>query len=406
MISEIEAKKPVSRAQLPETFLTALYRCQAPYRGCGHGCVYCDGRAEKFYVEGDFERDIVVRTNIAQAARASIDGLVTAREWGAICIGSGVTDVYQPLEAERGLTRRTLEVLSETGLPLVILTKSSLVKRDFDILSRFPRVLLIMTVTGVDEKIVSLVEPGAPCTAERLETLRLARKKGFMTGIMAMPLLPGPDESDMQTAQLFSAAANCGAGFVWPGGLTLRPGRQKDLFMNLVEHHWPDQLQQYRQLYARERPSGMPNSETYGPRARAWHHSLIKAGIPPMIPHSQHCKLLSPPDSLFVLLCHMQELYSKAGVDIRPLAQASARYTDWLKTERTALRRRRIPVCCSDPFPVTRVLEQKLFDLLEKDKAAGFASLTGNRRLTELARKIIVDGQTFDYCRLSAGQSQ
>lgn len=406
MISEIEAKNPISRAQLPETFLTALYRCQAPYRGCGHGCVYCDGRAEKYYVEGDFERDIVVRTNIAQAARSSIAGLVTVREWGAICIGSGVTDVYQPLEAERGLTRGTLEVLSETGLPLVILTKSSLVKRDFDILARFPRVLLIMTVTGVDEKIVSLVEPGAPPAAERLETLRHAREAGFMTGIMAMPILPGTGDSDQQTNQLFASAAHCGAGFVWPGGLTLRPGRQKDLFMNLVEQHWPDQLQRYRQLYARERASGMPNSETYGPRARAWHHSLIRAGIPPMIPHNQYRELLSPPDSLFVLFCHMQDLYTKAGVDIRPLTQAAGRYADWLKTERTALRRGRIPVCCSDPFPVTRILEEKLFDLLEKNEAAGFASLTGNRRLTELARKITVDGQIFDYCRLSAEPGQ
>ena len=95
--TEIEAKSGLSRARLPDAFLVSLYRALAPYRGCGHGCAYCDGRAERYYVDGDFERDIAVRRNLPE--RVALD-VAASREYGAVCIGSGVTDVYQP--AERG----------------------------------------------------------------------------------------------------------------------------------------------------------------------------------------------------------------------------------------------------------------------------------------------------------------
>ena len=111
MIRTIEAKTGVSRALFAEPFLVSFYRALAPYRGCGHACRYCDGRAERYYVEGDFERDIAVRTNLPELVAADVESGKMAKEWGAVCIGSGVTDVYQPLEEKLGLTRRTLEAL-------------------------------------------------------------------------------------------------------------------------------------------------------------------------------------------------------------------------------------------------------------------------------------------------------
>ena len=107
-VQTIEAKTGLSKGMFPEPFLVALYRAQAPYRGCAHGCQYCDGRAEKYYVEGDFEKDICVRANLPGLVASDVAAGTAAREYGAVCIGSGVTDVYQPIERELELTRRTL----------------------------------------------------------------------------------------------------------------------------------------------------------------------------------------------------------------------------------------------------------------------------------------------------------
>ena len=237
--SSIEAKTCLSRAPLPDAFLVSLYRALAPYRGCGHGCMYCDGRAEKYYVEGDFARDIAVRENLAELAARDAAAGFTAREYGAICIGSGVTDVYQPLERELGLTRRTLEALAETGVPIVILTKSDLILRDFDVLARFPHALVIVTVTTVNGTDAVRLEPGASTPDRRIAVVREAKARGFSSGVMAMPLCPGISDSDESVTAVLSAAKDAGADFVYPGGLTLRPGCQKDLFLSLVDAHYP-----------------------------------------------------------------------------------------------------------------------------------------------------------------------
>ena len=173
----IEAKSGITRAPLPDPFFACLYRCLAPYRGCAHACRYCDGRAEKYYVEGDFERDIAARTNLSELVAKNVEAGLAAREFGAIGLGSGVTDVYQPIERELGLTRRVLEALVPTALPIVILTKSDLILRDFDILARFPRALVMVTVTTTDPEKARILEPGASPPDQRLEVIRRARKR-------------------------------------------------------------------------------------------------------------------------------------------------------------------------------------------------------------------------------------
>ncbi len=224
------AKTGLARAALPDTFLVSLYRATAPYRGCGHGCRYCDGRAEKYYVDGDFERDIIVRENVAEAVARDVADGVALRESGAVALGSGVTDVYQPIEKELGLTRKTIEALVPTGLPIGVLTKSDLVLRDFDLFAKFPAAFVAVTITTMDERLAALLEPGAPPPEARIEVIRRARAAGFHAGIMAMPMCPGIDDDEESFARVAEAAKEAGAEFVYPGGVTLRPGRQKDFF--------------------------------------------------------------------------------------------------------------------------------------------------------------------------------
>jgi DNA repair photolyase len=436
-ILPIESKTGISKAALPETFMTSLYRSQATYRGCAHGCRYCDGRAEKYYVEGDFDRDIAARTNLPDLVARDVAGGAFAREWGAIGIGSGVTDVYQPCEREVGLTRRTIEAMidADTGkadVPFVILTKSDLILRDFDLIAKFPKALVIVTVTTTDPDVARIIEPGASLPAARLEVVRRAKEAGFFSGVMAMPLCPGITDTDESTTRLFDAAAESGADFVYPGGLTIRPGRQKELFVSTVAGHWRDRLPLYDFVYRENRPSGMPLLSYAAPLAQKWDRELVGRNMPQLIPHRVYRELLSPADSLFVLFCHMGHLYDMRGVDTKPLKSAVDRYADWLRTERAALRRKRATES-GVRFPVTEALTKKLEELCGKktesaatqridapldlfgdpenhrarDSGAPDARETtlegilGNGKLAGLAARIVLDGACFDYSSLS-----
>lgn len=397
----IEAKTALGKGPLAEPFLVSLYRVTAPYRGCGHGCRYCDGRAEKYYVEGDFERDISVRANLPELAARDVAGGIAAKEFGAACIGSGVTDVYQPLERELGLTRRTLEALVPARLPIVILTKNALILRDFDILAKFPRVLVIVTVTTVNEAHAALLEPGASSPAERLAVVARAKEAGFMAGIMAMPFCPGISDSSESVGAVIDAAEQAGTDFVYPGGLTLRPGKQKDAFLTLVDESFPERRPLYDELYRENRQSGVPLVQRSAPLAREWDRLLRSRQMPQMIPHSVYRELLSPADSLFVLFCHMENLFSLRGVDTRPLHAATERFAEWVKEERTALRRKRITVVTSDPFPVSRILDEKLATLCATPDS--LARVIGNRKLAELGHEI-ANGAIFDYSSLACSK--
>ena len=394
---EIEARTGVSRAQMPNAFMIALHRALAPYRGCAHACTYCDGRAEKYFVEGDFERDIAVRRGLPERIAQDVAEGAPLREFGAIAMGSGVTDIYQPLEAELGLTRQMLEALLPVGNPVSLQTKSALILRDFDLLARFPKVMVAVTLTTLDPEAAAHLEPGASLPAERLEVIRRAREAGFHAGVLAMPLCPGIGDGDAEVAALLAAAKQAGAEFVWPGGLTLRPGRQKETYMTMLAEHWPTLSEHYAQAFGENRPSGMPLAA----HSRAFEQRVTRlmaaSGLPALPPESVHRDLLCRADSLFVFFNHMQTLYRQRGVDTRPLRAATDAYGQWLRETRSSLRRKRIAVLPGDPFPLTRIVDERLAELCA---GPGFAQICGNKKLARLARAIVIDGRSFDYVRL------
>ena len=398
-LSRIEAKTGLSRGGLPDCFFTTLYRSLAPYRGCAHACAYCDGRAERYFVEGDYGREIAVRENLPGMIRKSVEGGIAVGEFGAIGMGSGVTDVYQPIEAELGVTRAALEALLPTGLPIVILTKNALIMRDFDLLAKFPKALVIVTVTTMDPALAAILEPGASEPSERLEVVRRAREAGFLSGVMAMPLCPGLSDTSASTDLLFTACRDAGAQFVYPGGLTLRPGRQKDHFMSVLSQNYPSLTERYRDVYAENRQSGMPKIAAVQPLMKDWNRRLSDMGMPCMIPHSIYRELLCAPDSLFVLLCHLDHLYSMRGVDTRPLRAATDRYAAWLSGARTSLRRKRIPHNPADPFPVSRILSERLAQLCRESDS--LADMLGNAKLAGLVAPIVSGKAFFDYPSLA-----
>ncbi len=131
---------------------------------------------------------------------------------------------------------------------------------------------------------------------------------------------------------------------------------------------------------------------------------LREKSIEQMIPYRVYRDLLSPPDAIFVLLAHMESLYARRGVDVRPLRAASLRYAAWLKEERTALRRKRVVVAPSDPFPLTRILTEKFCELAASREA--LARLLRNERLAELVGELARPDRVFDYDSLKVASER
>ncbi len=223
-------------ADLPDTFTHSLYKV-APYKGCAHGCKYCDGRAERYYFEGIFEKDIEIRGYLPD--RLALE-LPNVRERGMIAFGSGVTDPYQPEEGRQRLMGRCAELLESDmnpGLPALVMTKSALVLRD---LAQWKRLnekagfILLVSLATLDENLRRAMEPGASPIQERLEALRAFRREGCSVGVLAMPLLPHLSDSRTSICALLEACASIPVDFIMPAGLTLRPGRQKDCYLNAL----------------------------------------------------------------------------------------------------------------------------------------------------------------------------
>lgn len=385
---EVIAPRALRKGALPDSFTRALYSC-APYRGCAHGCRYCDGRAEKYYVEGDFEKDIDIRTNLPDLLRTELPPL---RDRGMISLGSGVTDAYQPAEAERRITEQCLQPLIDKGWPVLVITKSALIQRDLDrwrLVNEAGGFLLFMTVTGTDEDIRRVMEPRAAEYRERFETLALFRSAGIETGALAMPIQPGLGDDDESLTRLFGALKETGVSFIMPGGLTLRPGRQKDLYLRTISEFRPDLVKTYRRLYAEERPSGAPIAAATRAFAARCAAVLRGIGLPWTLPHKSYSRLLPVHDALRVLYRDMVELYAGRGIATGPLKSAADRYDAWLKTTRSEFRRRRtLPPCW---------LEDRIRNAVELGE---MERVLDNPKLSTFTKEIVSGGHTFDYLDL------
>jgi DNA repair photolyase len=179
-----------------------------------------------------------------------------------IGVCGGVSDGYQPAENEHEVTRRVLETLLDFGMPAFVLTKSDLVLRDLELLREIHERAFtnaMFTITLNDEATQKVFEPRASTTSERFDALKEVRKAGLFGGVMATPLIPGIGDSIENIRGLAKEAKKAGAEFIQFGGMTLKPGRQKDYFLNVVKKRYPEQLELIRNVYADDHPYGQPN---------------------------------------------------------------------------------------------------------------------------------------------------
>ena len=290
------------------------------YRGCEHDCIYCDGRAETYRVEGDFAADAVYKENAVEVLTRELDPRRRRKEFrpGYLFIGGGISDSWLPAEKELRLTRRVLELLKVFPDPLLVLTKSSLVLRDLDLLTalnRECRVTVAVSLSTVDEEKAAVLEPGASSPRERLEVIRRARDAGLGAGVMLMPVVPLVTDSPQDLDNSYRSAREAGAQFVCPGPMTLKRGRQKDFFMNAAVHRFPDAVAGYGTVYdAASDRWGSPSGtylEYFGPLV---HQTALRYGLPRRIPASLFPNNLTIAERAGVILDQMDSLMRERGL--------------------------------------------------------------------------------------------
>jgi len=211
-----------------------------PYRGCEHGCVYCYARPSHEYLGWsaglDFESRIMVKTDAPELLRTAF----SSPRWEPQVVAlSGNTDCYQPAERRFELTRRCLEVFWEFRNPVAIVTKSALVLRDLDLLSRLAAENLVqvaISLTSLDGELARRLEPRAAQPARRLAAIRELASAGIPVAVMVAPVIPGLNDEEIPA--LLAAAAEAGARTASYVLLRL-PAPVDRLFADWLERHYP-----------------------------------------------------------------------------------------------------------------------------------------------------------------------
>jgi DNA repair photolyase len=265
MIHEKEVKSILNKHKKRDNWFLDDYSVN-PYEGCGFNCQYCYIRGSK-YGENLAEK-IVIKKNAAEILDRQLATRARKNEYGLIAVGSA-TDAYMQIEEERLQTRKLLEVILKHRFPVFISTKSTLVKRDIDLLLEisqkailpdgFPitftqRAVLAFSFSTLDPGIARILEPGAPAPAARMETLMHCREAGLLAGVNAIPLLPFISDTDKELENLVRRASEHKAEFLLAGGLTLfgnQPGDSRMLFQRFLQKQYPSLIPQYEKLFKR-----------------------------------------------------------------------------------------------------------------------------------------------------------
>ncbi len=252
-IQEIKAKSILLKHGKIDSWFVSRYGMNL-YRGCTHSCVYCDGRSERYRVDGVFGENVAVKTNAVEVLRRELKpiGRRVKLKPGYIMLGGGVGDSYQPVDEKYQLTRKTLQLLCEYRWPVHILTKSTLVERDIDIIKRINqqnRAIVSFSFSSANDEVSAIFEPHVPSPSERLKTLAMFKKEGVACGMFLLPVIPFITDTPVMIGETLKKARDVGVDFVIFGGMTLKAGRQKDYFYNVLSEKHPELIAKYEEIY-------------------------------------------------------------------------------------------------------------------------------------------------------------
>jgi DNA repair photolyase len=247
---EVHARSALNR--VPEKSRMPFRYTVNAFRGCSHACTYCFARPTHEYLDmnagRDFEREIIVKVNVPELLAAELKRPTWKRE--LVAFGTN-TDPYQWAEGRYRLMPPMIEALAESGTAFSILTKSSLVMRDLDLLKKAARkidVSVNFSVPTLEEKSWRETEPHTPHPRKRLEAVAQLNRAGIPSGILIAPLMPGINDDPKQVEKIIEIAEAAGATFIGGISLHLRPG-VKQVFMDWLRTSRPDLVERYERLY-------------------------------------------------------------------------------------------------------------------------------------------------------------
>lgn len=242
------------------------------YRGCLHGCIYCDSRSLCYQMNHVFE-DIEVKQNAPELLEQAL------RSKRKRCmIGTGaMSDPYIPLEEDLRLTRRCLELIRDYGFGVAIQTKSTRILRDLDVLQETnsrTKAVVQMTLTTYDERLCHIVEPNVSTTKERVEALKRFRDAGIPTVVWLTPILPFINDTNENISAILDACIEAGVkGIIDFGmGLTLRDG-DREYYYSKLDRHFPGLKERYIRTYGNAYELPSPNAK----ELRKLFHSTCEA---------------------------------------------------------------------------------------------------------------------------------
>ena len=244
-VQSIPAKSIVYKNKSPDSWFGLDYNMNI-YRGCSHGCIYCDSRSDCYRI-ADFDT-IMVKENALQIIR---DDLRRKVKTGVVASGA-MSDPYNPLEQELKLTRNALELINAYEFGASLCTKSALVTRDADILQDIKKhspAIVTISITAADDKLCRIIEPNVSVTSERVEALRTLAGKGIFCGVLVVPVLPYITDTAENVISILRLAKDAGADFVYTYmGMTLRRGN-REYFYEKLDKALPGMKEKYMKRY-------------------------------------------------------------------------------------------------------------------------------------------------------------
>ncbi len=241
----IEAKTILSKLRQTDNFFGLTYNMNL-YRGCQHGCIYCDTRSDCYGI-GD-----ISKISVKQNALKLLEKELASKQKKKGTIGTGsMNDPYMPIEKDLNLTRNALQLIAGKKFPVHIITKSDLVVRDMDILQDITKTYAAVsfTITTFDDELARKIEPNASSSSSRFKALESLAGKGIYTGITLMPLLPFINDTKENIENILKMGKDMGASYVIPVfGLTMRDNSRDYLYKSL-DINFPGIKEKYQNCF-------------------------------------------------------------------------------------------------------------------------------------------------------------
>lgn len=316
IINKIEAKSLLRKYKKIESWFVSRYGFNL-YRGCVHNCIYCDGRAEQYKVNGNFGTEITIKSNALELLDKELNPIGKRKplKKGFIMIGGGVGDFFQLPIKEQNICRNIIQVIQKYNFPIHILTKSDSVTEHIDLIKKSNQqqgAIVSFSFSSVHPKICEIFEPGVPSPDNRLSAIKKLNKNGIATGAFLMPVLPFISDSEDRINESVRDLKNAGVNFIIFGGLTLKKGRQRDFYYQLLKNIKPSLIPKYENLYG---------DEKYGSAKWFYYKKIeqdfIKAAkrykIPMRIPPNLYKNIITEDDLIIVTLEHIDFLLKQKG---------------------------------------------------------------------------------------------